>query len=433
MKKIILYSLIALVLSSCLPQNMRVPQSPLLPALERKSGLIAYVGLDGNMYVVNQGGGNSRKLTNDAQLPKNQGDPVHYYQFPTWAQDGNQLAFMGVNVQNTQVASTIMVTNIENDSTQEVYANQSELPIYLYWSPDNKNISFISSTSAGGQDILLQSVPATGGERTLIDTGSPYYWSWAPNGRVMIVHTGGTGSTSPDHLAFLRMDTNVLEDGLADTPASFQAPAWSPDGSHIAFAVISDNKKQIVLTDSNGGNPTTIGTFTTKIAFAWSRDGSKLGYLDGIQPSSSGTLGSLHIYDLATSKETVINENIGAFFWSPSGNKIAYFLIVQLAGTDSGSTGSTTPQFGVQLNVLDVTTGTSRNLFTYIPTQQFMNILPYFDQYHQSVTIWSPDDNNLVLSFMDSKGNPAIAVVAASGQLEPRLLAAGYIAFWSWK
>jgi hypothetical protein len=82
---------------------------------------------------------------------------------------------------------------------------------------------------------------------------------------------------------------------------------------------------------------------------------------------------------------------------------------------------------------LDVTTGESRELFTYQPTQQFLSVLPYFDQYDQSVTIWSPDNNNLVLSFLGSSGKPGIAVVAASGKLEPRILAEGYLAFWSWK
>ncbi|HET8564308.1 MAG TPA: hypothetical protein VFM35_10590, partial [Candidatus Binatia bacterium] len=67
------------------------------------------------------------------------------------------------------------------------------------------------------------------------------------------------------------------------------------------------------------------------------------------------------------------------------------------------------------------------------PTSQFVSILPYFDQYHQSTTIWSPDSNNLVLSFTDSNNSPGIAVAAASGQLEPRMLAQGYLAFWSWK
>jgi hypothetical protein len=136
---------------------------------------------------------------------------------------------------------------------------------------------------------------------------------------------------------------------------------------------------------------------------------------------------------METSKETVVDQNIAAFFWSPSGEEIAYYVLVPTNEGGSESADTTAPTLALQLNVLDVPTGESRSLFTYLPTNQFLSILPYFDQYHQSATIWSPDNNNLVLSFLDGEGNPGIAIVAASGQLEPRLLAGGYLAFWSWK
>ncbi len=253
----------------------------------------------------------------------------------------------------------------------------------------------------------------------------------------MIVHTGSETSTAPEHLAFLRMEPTILEDGLTSTPASFQAPAWSPDGNHIALGRLSDNKNQIIVTDSAGENPEAIGTFISKTAFAWSRDSKKLAYLDGAQALASGTVGALHVYDLETNKEFVEDKNIIAFFWSPNAEEIAYFILVQTNDTQSGTSDTSTAaqqaQYALQLNVLNVTSEKSWELFTYRPTEQFLNILPYFDQYHQSATIWSPDNNNLVLSFLDGSGNPGIAVVAASGQLEPRLLAQGFIAFWSWK
>jgi hypothetical protein len=74
MKKIILFTLSALLIASCLPRDLQVPQSPLLSTLERKSGLIAYMGVDGNMYVSDQAGGNLVKLTEDAVIPQNQGE-----------------------------------------------------------------------------------------------------------------------------------------------------------------------------------------------------------------------------------------------------------------------------------------------------------------------------------------------------------------------
>ncbi len=432
MKRFLIYIFSVLLITACLPQNVQVPQSPLLSVLERKSGLIAYISADGNIVVADQGGGNLSQLTNDALIPKNQADPFVYYQFPTWSRDGSQVAFMRLHGQGALADSKVMIANVDDGSVHEVYSSESEHPVYLYWSPDNANLSFISS-NVSGQNMILQSVPSQGGDRTILDTGSPYYWSWAPDGHVMIVHAGGAATSSPDHLAFLRVDSEVVENGLDSIPASFQAPAWSPDGSHIALARVSDKENQIVITDAQGQNPKPIGTFKTKTAFAWSSDNSRLAYLDGGQALNAGTFGPLHVVDLQTSKEIVEDENIVGFFWSPSGTEIAYFILLQANPASTNGSSNSTPQFALELHVLDVTSGESRKLFTYRPTEQFFNILPYFDQYHQSVTIWSPDNNNLVLSFLDGDGNPGIAVVAASGKLEPRILAPGYLAFWSWK
>ena len=446
MKRIFVYILSAVLIASCLPRDMQIPQSPLLSTLERKSGLIAYIGADGNMYVTDQGGKNPTQLTKDALIPESQGEPLLYYQNPTWSRDGSQVAFVGLSADGEQVETKVMVANVDDDSVNEVYTSANEHPIYLNWSPDNTNITFISS-NVSAQNMILQSVPAQGGDRTILDTGSPYYWSWAPDGRVMIVHAGGAAASTPEHIAFLNVDSSNVTESAVNVPSSstassptqaFQAPAWSPDGNSIALAHASDKENQIIVTDAAGENPKTVGTFTEKTAFAWSGDSTRLAYIDGQQALDAGTIGSLHVVDLKSSEELVKDGNIIAFFWSPSGEEIAYFVLMQTQADgsspgDSSGSAQTTPQFLVQLHVLNVTNGESRELFTYRPTQQFLSVLPYFDQYHQSATIWSPDNNNLVLSFLSSSGSPGIAIVAASGKLEPRILAQGYLAFWSWQ
>ncbi|MCI0608960.1 MAG: hypothetical protein L0Z71_07865 [Anaerolineae bacterium] len=438
MKKLILFTIVSLLIASCLPRDVQVPQSPLLSTLERKSGLIAYIGADGNMFVSDQGGGNLKQLTDDAQLPQSQSEPYRFYQYPTWSQDGNQLAFVRTSNENSGPRSELLVANIGNDDVSQVYESEREHPFYLYWSPDNANVSLLT-TSVSGQSLILQNIPADGSERTIIDTGSPYYWSWAPDGSTMIVHTGGANSTSPQHLAFLSMDAantdaaEVIEDGLDTIPASFQSPAWSPDGSHILLTRVNDNgEKEIILTDGTGKFEKTIGTFEVNSAFAWSPDSARIAYIAGRQQMNAGVIGDLHVVDIETLEEIVRDEDVYAFFWSPDSEKLVYFIPLLTNRAADGSETST-QQLVLQLNMLDVTTGESRELFTYQPTEQFANILPYFDQYHQSATIWSPDNNNLVLSFLNSNGGAGIAIVAASGQLEPRLLAEGFLAFWSWK
>jgi len=363
----------------------------------------------------------------------NQSGEFNVYELPTWSQDGNQLAFVGTSGTNSNATSKLLVANVTDDKTNEIYSSKSEYPIYLYWSPDNANVSFIS-TSVASQSLILQNVPINGDGRTILDTGSPYYWSWAPNGRTLITHAGGAStSTVPEHIAFIQLqDSGITEDGLDVSPASFQAPAWSPDGSHIVLTRLEDSKKEIILTDGAGTYEKTLGDFQLNAAFGWSSDSKRVAYIDGIRDMTPGVIGALNVVDIDTDKKISAGESVIAFFWSPDGEKVAYFVPF-VANDPANGSDSTTQRVFLQLNMLDIKTGKSRELFTYQPTEQFKNILFYFDQYHQSNTIWSPDNNNLVLSFLDQDGNPGIAIVAASGQLEPRTLAQGYLAFWSWK
>ena len=433
MKKIILLTLIAILITACMPQNGRIPQSPLLSTLERKSGLIAYVGADGNIYVSDQAGGKKSQLTDDATDPTNQPTESVSYQLPTWSMDGKKLAFMGMSGTSENSTATIFVADVEKDKVDEIFTSETEYPFYLLWLPDDSNVSFLT-TSSSGQTIILQSAPAAGGsEPTILDTGSPYYWSWAPNGRILISHSGGAANTTtPEHLAFLRLqDANIIETDLDLKPAAFQAPAWSPDGSHIVLTRSENDKNEIILTDDTGKYIKTLGVFTLNTAFGWSSDSTKVAFINGTQTMNAGVIGELTVIDTETDKKVSTGENVIAFFWSPNGKKIAYFVPF-LNQPQEGSSQSNGQLF-LQINMLDVETGESKELFSYRPSEQFTSILPYFDQYHQSNTIWSPDNNNLVLSFLDADGNPGIAIVAASGQLEPRLLAEGSLAFWSWK
>lgn len=433
MKKFFIISLVVVLLSACLPQGVQIPQNQLQPILERKSGLIAYIGADGNIYVSDQGGGKKKEITKDAFFGQTQNDPYLYYRAPTWSKDGTQLAFASESSDGKTISRDLLVANVAKGSAQKVFENQNELPIYLYWSPDNKNLSFIS-TILNGQNIVLRNVPAAGGKETILDVGAPYYWSWAPNGKTLIAHVGGGSNASvPDHLSFIELqDSGIIEDGLMTPPASFQAPAWSPDGQHIALTRTSKDKNEIILTDDAGTYQKTLGTFSVNTAFVWSPDSTKLAYIDGAQTMSAGAVGKLHMIDIAKGDNKTIGDDIIGLFWSPNSEKVAYFRLVTGSSSSSNSS-SATQQINVELNVLDAKSESSRKLYTISPTQQFLNVLPYFDQYAQSATIWSPDSNNLVLTFVDNQGTPGIAVASASGNLQPRLLANGYLAFWSWK
>ena len=79
----------------------------------------------------------------------------------------------------------------------------------------------------------------------------------------------------------------------------------------------------------------------------------------------------------------------------------------------------------------DLQSGDIKQVAAFEP-QIFKQVLPFFDQYQRSGTIWSPDSKNLVLSALDNSGSPGILVAGIDGGPLQKI-ADGDLAFWSWK
>lgn len=427
----------ALALAGCKQQEepvdqrgLRLPESPLLTFLERKSGLIAYIGSDGNIYTVNQTGSNPTPITDDAAL---EGDTVRYYQFPTWSPDSKLLTFFSISGSSeADLAAAIYVVDDDGKNKVEAYTSEDgSRPIYLSWSPDSANISFIA-TIPGGEGLTLNMVPAAGGDVTLLDTGTPYYWDWRPDSAGMLIHAGGARNADPTaRLSFLNLTDGVVEDGLLLEPSPFQSPAFSPDGAQVLLAAENDEGNHaLLLTDLLGGVQTEIATFDTSVAFSWSPDGKRVAYIDSNDPTYIvGKLSFVELSDPTTTVEAD-QEDIIAFYWSPDSKKVAYFVPVQTAAND----GSGDTLLYLKMYAADVTTGKSTLLWTFVPTQEFIQTILYFDQYSRSATIWSPDNQNLVIPmFFPDDNASGIVLVPATGNTQPRFLQEGTMAFWSWK
>jgi TolB protein len=430
---------IALSIIGCSLASIPLPK--VLPSSQtEKTDLIAYMGSDGNIYTVDPSGVSNTALTDDAQPVPDADGALRYYSDPSWSPEGNNLAFMEVEAgPDTGTRFSVRVRAEGDASSRVLFSSPNRAPIYLYWSPDGMQLSFITSDSRGGP-LALHLVPADGSPGRVIDSGQPYYWSWSPTSREIVVHVGGSAAEGPDvaRLSHISLEPEVAESLWDLAPLSFQAPAYSPDGASVLLAARSEaGGSGLLRVTADGQVNTVLSDDEAPIAFAWSPNGRTIATMtfDPAQPSGLGDLSFLRLEPSGEVRRIRTDaERVVAFFWSPDGEQLAYFVPV-LPGTNGGGTNIALQEqsMSLKLAIADPANGSSRDVTTFRPTPDFLRILPFFDQYLRSTTIWSPDSLRLAIPGYDAAGRGTIFVVSADGSVEPRPIAEGTLAFWSWK
>jgi hypothetical protein len=135
----------------------------------------------------------------------------------------------------------------------------------------------------------------------------------------------------------------------------------------------------------------------------------------------------------------LLDNPVGSLYWSPDSSKLA---LLSLARRDDGSTAKAgglaapLPQEVVfRWLVYDVAADTFEILLSFTPTDDFLQTVPFFDQYHQSLTFWSPDSRYFVATRQEGAGSglATVWVLDTSGAEEPRKVGEGTLAVWSWR
>lgn len=396
---------------------------------------LVLVGADRNIYLLDPATGQRTAVTQDAVVQP-AGESIAY-SGPVVAPRSGRLAFIRTVVRSDGGhQSDLLVSSGDPDDTQTVFSDASRAPFYLYWSPDGQVLSFLASNGPSSLEVYLA---RPGESAQVLDQGQPYYWAWAPDGESLLAHVGGAAEDNPAGARLSWFEGEPLQiQNLELSPGLFQAPDISPDGRQLLVAGTSANgQPELQLTDRSGQSPTRLVSLTGPVGFAWSPVGSTVAYvsLPGTGGEAFGTLNWLDVSRPDQPQPTPgAIENVVAFFWSPTGEQLAYF-VPELAAPGSQQQASFSrraQELVLHLNVVSLDGSDPVQLATFVPTNYFLAILPYFDQYQRSNTIWSPDGEQVVYTDGEANGAPGVYVVGRSGQTSPKKVADGSLAFWSW-
>jgi dipeptidyl aminopeptidase/acylaminoacyl peptidase len=216
------------------------------------------------------------------------------------------------------------------------------------WSPDGKQIAFISKGSGEKDKAQLHLISPDGGEArqlcTMPNGVSDLSWSSDGSRIAFLSLEGKEPATDPKifrpgegqhrRLWTVRMDSDTPEPVTPDGESVWQY-AWSPDGQQFAvyYATGPDAtdwyRGQIGLVSARGGAIRQLTNLTRQAsALTWSPDGSRIAYVSG--EWSDPDRGGGDIYTLSLQDGTTCNLTPGIEFspswcrWLPNGRKLLY-------------------------------------------------------------------------------------------------------------
>jgi hypothetical protein len=399
---------------------------------ENIPGLIAYIGIDYNIYTWSGLGEDDVQLTTDAELGR---EIARRYQMPTWSSDG-RLAYFATDIRDTDYVSEVFVSADGTTAGQVIYSGDNEVLNYASWSPQNCDSSencrelamLFNNRSGGGLFVKVVEDEVLEFPSEVIGRGGPFYFSWNSSGDRMLWQRNNT------RLDVYDVESREILERLPLRPGVFQTPHWSPVDDRLLVGILGEDERSTDLMIVTQSESNVIAEELSGIVyFSWSPNGNYVSYTMRnsalvVVDSESGDVQSRTIVD-----------TVGPFFWSPDSSKVAFVTLAnsdESFTTQSGLRARATPRLQMPdlvWSVLEIETGEVRRYSAFVPTPEMVYLFTYFDQFAKSHSLWSPDSRYIVYGEISEDNAPVISIVDTSVRdTVPLAVAEGYLGIWSY-
>jgi len=270
-----------LVLSGMLFGFVGLPW-PVVRAQDPEEEQIAYIGEDGNLWLMNMDGSNQAQLTHLTE------DKVRLY---TWSPDGRRIAFLG------EVSHKLYVVTVADMSLHQV-AGIERIHQFV-WSPNGEMLAIVTGGGSWGDDNRILLVELANWEIREVADG--YAVQWALDGRQWFYVSNYREVEEPlQEIRVVSTDGDVhivVESREWGTSWPIETLTLSPNGAWIAVYVSGLEFEGTLWTlRTDGSELRQIVEYIQPNQFDWSPDGDWLVYRDSGDPFRTGEGGGARPY-----------------------------------------------------------------------------------------------------------------------------------------
>lgn len=248
---------------------------------------VAAVGGDGNLYIwtVSETGGSARLMT---PAPTQVGSPAGGTH-PAYNPAGDLLAFSGRRAA-TPVIYTMSSTTGEASGLTAVTNPDagSGRDCQPSWAPNAQTIVYSSNRPDGDYDLWVVTVGNAASAQRLAGADDPNFdemWPcYDPQGSGRVVFEKRAPANVSSHLYIRNADGSVVGPLVGQDGDGFHdgAPAWSPDGTKVAFHSDRAGNYDIWVIDVHGSGLTRLTSADDNEGFpVWKPDGSRIAFIRG--------------------------------------------------------------------------------------------------------------------------------------------------------
>jgi dipeptidyl aminopeptidase/acylaminoacyl peptidase len=235
------------------------------------NGKLAFVS-NHSIYTINPDGSGLNQLTQNSN-----GFFDHY---PAWTSDGTRIAFGRATF---TVKSQIYVMNADGTNATRI-TNNTFADRQPSWSPDGTKIAFVSDRD-GNDEIYVMNADGSNQTRLTNNTSFDFDPAWSPDGTRIAFTTSRdfpniTGNVGNGFEIYLMNPNGSNPVRLTNNSTIDSEPAWSPDGTKLAFASQRDGLPLIYLMNADGSNVSnaTLSTTLDSNDPEWSSDGTTIAF-----------------------------------------------------------------------------------------------------------------------------------------------------------